>query len=70
MSNPDLDAPLTPGELESLRELSKGLMRRVIPEADTQKLISIGYARGAHGGTMITDAGKLRLMKSGIRPFG
>ena len=60
MSSIDARGPLSPAEFESLRELSKGLKWKTIPIKHTVKLLSLGYAKEAVGGLVITDAGRMR----------
>jgi hypothetical protein len=56
-----LTAPLTHKEFESLREVSKGMMRRVIPKSHADKLIGLKLLREGLGGLVLTPKGKLRL---------
>lgn len=63
MAVPDLDAPLTGPEFDSLREVSKGFMRRAIPDMHKNRLLELELIREALGGLMLTDAGELRLAK-------
>ena len=60
MATFDLNGSLSPAEFESLRELSKGLGWQTIPAQHSAKLLSLGYARDAIGGLMITDLGRSR----------
>jgi hypothetical protein len=43
---PDLSAKLTPEEFASLREVSKGMMQRIIPHAHKAKLLRLGLFSG------------------------
>ncbi|HEX3065426.1 MAG TPA: hypothetical protein VHQ39_08080 [Dongiaceae bacterium] len=56
------DAPLTPQQFQSLRELSKTLGGHV-PDEDEEYLIEIGYAKHKLGGLGLTDAGRMRLAR-------
>ncbi len=60
MADFDLNGGLSAAEFESLRELSKGLGWHTLPARHTAKLLSLGYARDAVGGLVITDIGQLR----------
>jgi len=65
MATFDLNGSLSPAEFESLRELSKGLGWQTIPAQHSAKLLSLGYAREAVGGLIITDLGQSRLTDGG-----
>lgn len=59
----DVKGPLSSGEFESLRELSKGLKWQTIPFQHTAKLLRLGYATEAIGGLRITESGQVRVAK-------
>jgi len=64
MAVPDLDAPLTAPEFDSLREVAKGFKRRTnLPEAHQARLLELELVREALGGLMLTEAGELRLAR-------
>jgi hypothetical protein len=51
-------AVLSPDELESLRELSHGSVRRRISSKHAAKLVELGYARETADGVAITHLGR------------
>ncbi len=61
MVAPNLNAPLSAVEFESLREVSKGLSKRVVPATHKKRLLEFGYIKEGTGRLMMTDAGQLRL---------
>jgi hypothetical protein len=64
MAVPDLDAPLTGPEFESLREVSKGFKRRAnLPETHKNRLLELELIRDALGGLTLTEAGEIRLAR-------
>lgn len=63
MATLDVKGPLSAGEFESLRELSKGLRWQTIPFQHTAKLLRLGYATEAIGGLRITESGQVRVAK-------
>ena len=52
---------LTRDELESLRELTHGSVRRRISSAHAAKLVELGYARETADGVTITHLGRATL---------
>jgi hypothetical protein len=58
---PNLKSPLSREEFESLQELGRGLMQRVIPKAHNDRLIDLGYAKELLGGTGLTNEGRARI---------
>jgi hypothetical protein len=60
---PEFDATLTPAEFASLREVSKGHMQRLIPDAHKAKLLRLGLIRQKLGGLVQTNIGYLRVAK-------
>jgi hypothetical protein len=58
---PDISAPLTPGEFQSLRDISKDAMKPVIPNEHRARLLELRYLKEGLGGLMLTDAGQMRL---------
>ena len=52
---------LTPDELESLRELTHGSVRRRISSKHAAKLVDLGYARETADGVTITHLGRATL---------
>lgn len=58
---PNLTAPLSADEFTSLREVSKGLMQRLIPVEHRDRLIALDYISQRLGGLVVTDIGRLRL---------
>jgi hypothetical protein len=67
-------APLSFQELESLAEVRKGLMQRVIPAVHRNRLMSLGYIAEWTGILALTNAGRARLALNGRslddNPFG
>ena len=59
--NPDLNAPLSPSEFQALRDVSKGMMQPIIPDAHKKRLLQAGFIKEALGGLMVTDAGQMRI---------
>lgn len=53
--------PLTPAELESLRELTRGSVRRRVNSSYAVKLVSLGLARETADGVLITNLGRAHL---------
>jgi hypothetical protein len=60
---PDPNVTLTPDEFASLREVSKGQMQRVIPDAHMAKLLYLGLIRQKPGGLVQTNMGYLRVQR-------
>jgi hypothetical protein len=58
---PDPNATLTPDEFASLREVSKGHMQRVIPDAHKTKLLRLGFIEQKPGGLVQTEIGYLHV---------
>jgi hypothetical protein len=58
---PNMDAPLTREEFQSLRDVSKRAMQPVIPADHETKLQKLGFIKRELNGLMLTDAGQLRL---------
>jgi hypothetical protein len=56
---PDPYATLTPDEFASLRQVSKGHMQRIIPDAHKAKLLYLGLIRQKPGGLVETNMGYL-----------
>ena len=56
----DFCAP-TPAELESLRELTRGSVRRRIDSAHAATLVGLGFARETADGVLITNLGRAHL---------
>ena len=54
-------ANITSDEMESLREVSKGLMQRVIPDEHRAKLIRFRFVEQKIGGLVITPLGEMLL---------
>jgi len=63
MENPDLDAPLTHSEFESLRSIARGPTLRPIPDDSVSRLKKLGYIDNKRGGLSVTDLGALRIKK-------
>ena len=64
MAVPDLDAPLTGPEFDSLREVSKGFKRLAnLPEMHQHRLLELELIREAIGGLTLTEAGEIRLAR-------
>ena len=60
--SPNLDAPLSPDELASLREVSKGPTQgNTIPTLHKNKLIALGFASEKSGVLALTNDGRFRL---------
>jgi hypothetical protein len=55
--------PLIPAEFASLREVSLELMAKTIPVEHREKLIEMGLIEQKIGGLMLTNEGKMRLMR-------
>lgn len=53
--------PLTPAELESLRELTRGSVRQRINSSHAVKLVRLGLARETADGVLITNLGRAHL---------
>jgi len=63
-----INATITAGEAQSLRDVAKRLMQPVIPAAHKTRLLHLGYIKQALGGLMLTDAGEMRLaIDDGLR---
>ena len=60
---PEFDATLTPDEFASLREVSKGHIQRIIPDAHKRKLLYLGLIRQKLGGLVQTNMGYLQVAK-------
>ena len=60
---PDINAKLTPEEFASLREVSKGLTQRIIPDAHKTRLLQLGFIKEVLGNLRTTDIGSLRAAK-------
>ena len=58
-----LSAPLSPGEIASLKEVAKGAMQSVIPAADREKLARMGLIVQGMSGFKLTSAGQARVAK-------
>jgi hypothetical protein len=52
---------ISPDELQSLRELTHGSVRRRISSAHAVKLVELGYARETADGVTITHLGRATL---------
>ena len=63
--NQALNAPLSPGEMASLKEVATGLMQMhsVIPAADREKLARMGLIVQGMSGFKLTSAGEARVAK-------
>ena len=58
----DMDfCSLTGAELESLRELTRGSVRRRIDSSHAVKLVRLGFARETADGVLITNLGRAHL---------
>jgi hypothetical protein len=55
------DALLTADEFASLREVSKGMLQRELPEAHQQKLLSLRLIKLTPDGLRLTTAGQTRM---------
>jgi len=53
--------PLLPEEFVSLKEVSRGLTSRTIPDEHRDRLIALGYLREVLGGLTLTDPAQMRL---------
>ena len=53
--------PLSPEEFVSLKEVSKGMTKRIIPNGHQDRLIAVGYLKEVLGGLTLTDPGLMRL---------
>ena len=60
--NPDV--PLSPDELTSLREVSKGPKQDTIPIHHKKKLIALGYILEKSHSLVLTNEGRFRLAAS------
>lgn len=60
-----INVPLTPKELNALREADKAVTIATVPAEIARRLINLGLVAAVLGGTGIkpTSEGKLRLMK-------
>ena len=56
-----IQGPLTREELEALRELTHGSVRRRISSKHAAKLVQLGYARETADGVTITHLGRALL---------
>jgi hypothetical protein len=56
----NIEAPLTPDEIASLRQVSLG-SPRAIPFGNQQRLISLGFVIEASGALSLTDLGRTRI---------
>jgi hypothetical protein len=61
---------LDPSEIESLRELTRGLMRKPIPPTHAEKLVQLGLAQPNPGGIRITTLGLAKIAMRRLPPFG
>jgi len=57
----NVDAQLTPDEIASLREVSKGSLQRAIPLGNQQRLILSGFIHETSGALMLTEMGRVRV---------
>ena len=53
--------PLLPEEFVSLKEVSRGLASRAIPDDHRERLIALGYLREVLGGLTLTDPAQMQL---------
>jgi len=53
--------PLLPEEFVSLKEVSRGLASRAIPDDHRDRLIALGYLREVLGGLTLTDPAQMQL---------
>jgi hypothetical protein len=60
---PELYATLTPDEFASLREVGKGHMQRIIPDAHRAKLLYLGLIKQKLGGLVQTEIGYLHVAR-------
>lgn len=58
---PSEKVPLSPAEFDSLREVSKRVLQRIIPIEHEKRLIQLGVIEQKLGGLVLTPAGELRL---------
>jgi hypothetical protein len=60
-----LNAPLSPGEIASLKEVAKGMMQKhgVIPAGDREKLARMGLIVQGMSGFKLTSAGQARVAR-------
>jgi hypothetical protein len=58
---PNLDAYITAGEFQSLRDVSKGATQRAIPPEHKIRLLQVGYIMEGLSGLAITDVGQMRV---------
>jgi hypothetical protein len=61
---------LDPAEIESLRELTRGLMRKPIPPNHAEKLVQLGLAQPNPTGIRITTLGLAKIAMRRLPPFG
>jgi hypothetical protein len=59
---------LDPSEVESLRELTRGLMQRAIPQKHANKLVELGFARPNPAGLGITTLGLAKIAMRSVAP--
>jgi hypothetical protein len=59
----DPDAPLTPQEFASLREVALELLQREIPEDHREKFVRLGLVTYTFDGLRMTQAGQMRLAR-------
>jgi hypothetical protein len=57
----NLDALLTPDEFTSLREVSKGMIQRDLPEDHQLKLLGLRLIKHTPDGLRLTKAGQERM---------
>jgi hypothetical protein len=60
---PELYATLTPDEFAALREVSKGHMQRIIPDAHRAKLLYLGFIKQKLSGLVQTEIGYLHVAR-------
>jgi hypothetical protein len=58
----DIQSPLTPTELASLRQVSRGIFQDAISATDTERLLHLKLIYILLGDLRITAAGKARLL--------
>ena len=58
---PESDTWLTLEEFKSLKEISKGLQRRILPQEHRKRLIQLGLAHQESDGLVLTDAGSVTI---------
>jgi hypothetical protein len=56
----NLDAPLSPEEFASLKEVSKGMIQRVIPGSHRERLIRLGFIEQVFRSLELTISGQMR----------